>query len=90
MEAMIYQVPIITSNIVGTRDLIAHLKNGLLCETENYRCYAKSIERLLMDENLRKKFKENGLSKIKEEYLWENNLKNFESIYKLIGKKSRS
>ena len=89
MEAMIYQVPIVTSNITGTRDLVTHLKNGLLCETENYKCYALSIERLLKDENLRKKFKENGLRKIKEEYLWENNIKNFESIYKLIGKKSR-
>ena len=85
MEAMIYQVPIVTSNITGTRDLVTHLKNGLLCETENYKCYALSIERLLNDKNLRNKFKENGLRKIKEEYLWDNNIKNFESLYKKIA-----
>ena len=85
MEAMIYQVPIVTSNITGTRDLVTHLKNGLLCETENYKCYAMSIERLVKDENLQTKFKGNGLRKIKEEYLWENNIKNFESLYKKIA-----
>jgi len=88
MEAMIYQVPIVTSNITGTRDLVSNLKNGLLCETENYECYAMSIEKLLKDEKLRNKFKENGLRKIKEEYLWEKNIKTFKVIYKSIGNKS--
>jgi len=64
MEAMIFQVPIITSDIAGTRDLIKHLDNGLLCETENYICYARSIKKLLKDENLRNKFLKNSLKKI--------------------------
>ena len=81
MEAMIYQVPIITSDIAGTRDLIINGENGILCETENYKCYAESIKRLLNDENLRKRFKENGLKRIKENYLWKNNIKKFEILY---------
>jgi len=81
MEAMIYQVPIVTSNIAGTRDLINHLENGLLCETENYVCYAKAIKKLLYDDNLRNKFKEKGLERIKTKFLWEDNIRNFERIY---------
>ena len=81
MEAMIYQVPIVTSNIAGTRDLVEHLENGLLCETENYYCYAKSIKKLLEDSQLASKFKKIGLNKIKNQFLWEKNIKNFELLY---------
>jgi len=81
MEAMIYQVPIVTSNIAGTRDLVDNLENGLLCEAEDYYCYAKSIKKLLQNERLRKEFKKNGLNTIKTKFLWENNIKNFERIY---------
>jgi len=82
MEAMIYKVPIVSSNIAGTRDLITHLENGFLCEVEDYRCYAESIIKLLRDGNMKKKFVENGVKVIKSKYLWEKNIKNFESIYK--------
>ena len=82
MEAMIYKVPIVSSNIAGTRDLITHLENGFLCEVEDYRCYAESIIKLLRDGNMKKKFIENGVKVIKSKYLWEKNIKNFESIYK--------
>lgn len=81
MEAMIYQVPIVTSNIPGTRDLVKHLENGILCETENCYCFAKSIKKVLENKELAKKFKQNGLNKIKTHFLWEDNIKNFEHIY---------
>jgi len=81
MEAMIYQVPIVTSNIAGTRDLVNHLENGLLCETENYRCYAESIKRLLQDDKLSNRFKINGLNKMRTKFLWENNIKKYELLY---------
>ena len=81
MEAMIHQVPIVTSNIAGTRDLVNNLENGLLCETENYRCYANSIKRLLIDKDLQNKFKQKGIERIKTKFLWERNIKNFERIY---------
>ncbi len=81
MEAMVFQVPIVTSNIAGTRDLINHLKNGLLCETENYICYARSIKKLLRDEDLRNQFIKNSLDKIQAKFLWKKNIKNFERLY---------
>ena len=81
MEAMIYQVPIVTSNIAGTTDLVDNLENGLLCEAEDYYCYAKSIKKLLQNERIRESFKKNGLNTIKTKFLWESNIKNFERIY---------
>ena len=42
----------------------------------------KAIKTILEDDHLRKKLTDNGLKKIKEEYLWEDNIKNFKLIYK--------
>ncbi|MFX1279850.1 MAG: glycosyltransferase family 4 protein [Promethearchaeota archaeon] len=85
MEAMIYQVPIITSNIAGTRDLVIHMNNGLLCEVENYICYARKIKELLNTPELAQKFKSNGLKMIKDHYLWEKNIQNFIRIYDQVN-----
>lgn len=84
MEAMIYQVPIISNDISGVRDLVKHMENGFLCKQENILCYKKAIKRLLEDDKLRKKFKENGINMIKSNYLWKKNLKNFELIYRQL------
>ncbi|MFW9989794.1 MAG: glycosyltransferase [Candidatus Odinarchaeota archaeon] len=81
MEAMLYQVPIVSNNIPGVRDLVEHMENGILCEIEEIHCYKKAIKTLLRDEQLRNKFKKNGINRIKSKYLWKNNLHNFESIY---------
>ena len=85
MEAMVYQVPIVTSDIAGTRDLIRHLENGLLCDAEDYKCYSRSIKTLLLDEELRKTFKKNGLNVIKSKFLWKININRFKSIYRSIN-----
>ena len=84
MEAMIYQVPIISNNIPGVRDLIIHGENGILCETGNFRQYAKSIITLLYDEEMRKNYIKNGLELIKSKYLWKINIKKFELLYKTL------
>lgn len=84
MEAMIYQVPIVTSNIAGTKDLVNHMQNGLMCEVENFKCYAKCIKNLLDNHDLRNKFKKNGLKMIENRYLWKRNIQNFERIYNLV------
>ncbi|KKN51260.1 hypothetical protein LCGC14_0624600 [marine sediment metagenome] len=83
MEAMVYKVPIVTSNIAGTTELIKHMENGFLCEVEDYRGYANSIKHLLQDEQLRKKFQESGIKHIKEKFNWERNIRKFERIYQV-------
>ena len=84
MEAMIYQVPIISNNIPGVRDLVKNMENGILCEIDDVKCYVNSIKKLLLDKDLKDKFKERGINLIKSRYLWKNNIKNFESIYEKI------
>ena len=88
MEAMLYKVPIVTSNIAGTRDLITHKENGSLCEVENYICYAKSIKALLINKDIRIKYQQNGIKKIENEFLWKNNINNFEDLYQQQKPKS--
>ena len=84
MEAMIYQVPIISNNIPGVRDLVKNMENGILCEIDDVKCYVNSIKTLLRDKDLKDKFKERGINLIKSRYLWKNNIKNFESIYEEV------
>jgi glycosyltransferase involved in cell wall biosynthesis len=81
MEAMLYQVPIVSSDIAGTRDLITHKENGLLCEVENYNCYANSIIYLLQKKDVRMKLQQNGIKKIEKGFLWKNNIHKFENLY---------
>ncbi|MFX1375582.1 MAG: glycosyltransferase family 4 protein [Promethearchaeota archaeon] len=82
MEAMIHQVPIVTSNIAGTKDIVNNLENGLLCQVEDYFCYAKSIKKILQNNILREKFRKNGLNTIQTKFLWEKNIKKFELLYR--------
>ncbi|MHA1147594.1 MAG: glycosyltransferase family 4 protein [Promethearchaeota archaeon] len=81
MEAMVYRLPIITSNIAGTQDLVINGYNGFLCKTEDYKEYALRIIELLNNEDLREKFKDNSLRIIKEKFLWSNNIFHFKKLY---------
>ena len=82
MEALTYKLPVITSDIAGTRDIITNMENGILCDVEDAHAYSNAIKELLKNESLREKFKANGIKSIKEKFLWKNNIKNFENLYK--------
>ena len=84
MEAMKYKVPIVTSNIPGTQDIITDMENGILCDIEDANCYAKAIRKILNEKFLQEKFRKNGIKKIKNTFLWKNNIKKFEKIYESI------
>ncbi|MHA1285063.1 MAG: glycosyltransferase family 4 protein [Promethearchaeota archaeon] len=83
MEAMIYKVPVISSNIPGTRDIIENEKNGLLCEAENYKCYANCILEIINNPKFAEKIRSEGLKTIKSKFLWTTNSKRFEALYKI-------
>lgn len=58
MEAMSAGLPIICSDIRGNRDLIKHGLGGYLVETNNYKDYIHSIEKLLSNNTVAKSMKE--------------------------------
>lgn len=83
MESMIYGVPVVSSNILGVKDLIQNKENGFLCEIENIDCFVKNVILILNDKKLREKFIANSIKKIKSEYNWDNNIENYKRLYNL-------
>lgn len=82
MESMVYGVPIVTSNIPGTKDLIKHNVNGFLCDIEDIDDYKNKIKELLVKNELSEKFVINSKEKVKKEFRWDKNLIEFKNLYK--------
>lgn len=62
MEALMYGIPIIGSKVGGIPEVCVNKYNGLLVEKENPAQLAQAIKDLLMNEEVRKKFRRNSLS----------------------------
>ena len=66
-EAMAFGMPIIVSSTVGAKDAVHEGKNGFIFESGNASDLQKKLE-LLRDSGLRKKFGEESIKIIREEY----------------------
>ncbi|MCK4592407.1 glycosyltransferase family 4 protein [Candidatus Parcubacteria bacterium] len=65
LEAMVCGTPVIGGNVGGTKELIKDDKNGFLINKKDYKNLADKISILLDNNNIRKKFVENGLKTAK-------------------------
>ena len=59
---------VVTTDVPGCRDAIEVNKTGLLCEVKNAQDLAEKIERLIIDENLRKKMGKAGRKLAQKEF----------------------
>ncbi len=59
---------VITTNVPGCRDAIEVNKTGLLCEVKNAEDLAEKIEKLIVDENLRKRMGRAGRELAQKEF----------------------
>ncbi|HAS00156.1 MAG: Glycosyl transferase group 1 [Candidatus Moranbacteria bacterium GW2011_GWC2_37_73] len=66
-EAMYMGVPIVAVSATGVKDLITNQINGLLVK-ENEVDFANAVERLINDNDIRRKFSENAKKIAKENY----------------------
>lgn len=80
MEAMSYGVPCVASSIPCIPDLIEDGRTGFLCSKKNINNFAKKIDKLLRNKNLRERIANLGLKKIKE-FSWSKVLKRYEQLY---------
>ncbi|KKM83595.1 hypothetical protein LCGC14_1307850, partial [marine sediment metagenome] len=81
MESMLYKVPVITSDIIGTKDLIRDNVNGFLCKTENIMSYKEKILILLYNKELRKRFTEYSYKKIITNFNWDVIIDKYTELY---------
>ncbi|UCD03890.1 MAG: glycosyltransferase family 4 protein [Candidatus Woesearchaeota archaeon] len=81
MEAAVYKIPIVSSKIPGTLDLIDDGKTGYLCMVEDINQYHKKIKELLNDKKIRLKFIKKEYYKINKNYSWKDNFKKLKELY---------
>ena len=85
MEAIGMGMPIVATRVGGTPELIKDGKNGLLCFADA-RDLAECLQKLILDESLRKLFHQANL-KLSESYYWDGICDQYESLYRNIESK---
>lgn len=75
MEAMAFEIPVISTNLSGIPELIEHEVSGLIVEPKNYKQLKQAIMKLIESESLRKQYGQNARIKIINEYSLEDNIK---------------
>ena len=80
LEAMSCEVPVVSTDLPQIRNLVSDC--GFLVPKKNPVALAEAIDRLLSDEDLRKKFCINGRDKIKRNYTWQETVENTVELYK--------
>jgi len=81
MEAMAYDIPVLSTSITGVPELVEHEKTGLLSPPDNAELFYKNLKRILSDEKLRNKLVAGAKKRVEEEFSQDINI---ERIYKII------
>ncbi len=68
IEAMACSVPVVTSNLYGPREIVAHSYNGMSVNPEDPIQISDAIKSILDNSNLRDSLSHNGLNTVKKRY----------------------
>ncbi|OGJ00084.1 MAG: hypothetical protein A3C70_03240 [Candidatus Zambryskibacteria bacterium RIFCSPHIGHO2_02_FULL_43_14] len=71
IEAMAAGLPVIATPVGGIVDFLRDGETGLFCEVKNPKSIAEQVQRLIVDEPLRKKIVENAGKMVEEKYDWD-------------------
>lgn len=63
--------PVIGSNVGGIPDIICDGENGFLVPERDPKMLGSRIVRVLSDESLQKKFRENGVRCVQDRFTWD-------------------
>jgi glycosyltransferase involved in cell wall biosynthesis len=84
LEAMAAGIPVVGTNVGGIPDIIRDGETGLLALEKKPHDLSEKILRLLVDERLRERVKENGLRFVKENFSWKIVARKFKKVYEDI------
>lgn len=80
LEAMASGCPVIGSNVGGVPDIIQDGVNGFLVKEKSPADMANSIVEILLNDQIRDKFKINGLKTVNERFLWQKIVQQFADV----------
>jgi glycosyltransferase involved in cell wall biosynthesis len=78
-EAMACKVPVVCTDIGGVRDFAVHDETALLVPINDHEAMAQAVLRLIRNESLREKLRENAFAKIAQ-FTWPESAANLERI----------
>lgn len=84
LEAMSLGIPLISTDVGGISEVIRNGENGLLIQKENSGALSENIIRLMENEDLRKRLKENARSDYEKFYNIKKTVGDIEAIYSRI------
>uniref|UniRef100_UPI00404A8BB2 glycosyltransferase n=1 Tax=Flavobacterium sp. TaxID=239 RepID=UPI00404A8BB2 len=67
LEAIIHQLPIVSSNVGGIPEVIEHKKNGLLCEYNDIEGYVENLKKIYYIPELSNELSQSALIKVKKQ-----------------------
>lgn len=82
LEAMVFKIPVVATNIPGNYDLIQHGRNGFLFDVGDYETAAKEVINILSDEPLSACVGERAYNLLESDYKFETFISKHESLYK--------
>jgi glycosyltransferase involved in cell wall biosynthesis len=80
-EAMACGLPVVATAVVGTPEIIEHMKNGVLVPPMNPKVMAEALSKLLTDEEIGRSIGEEAKRKIEKQFSWEENVRKLAKIY---------
>lgn len=81
MEAMASSLPVVSTMVGGTPELIENGKNGLLVDAGDPNQLAEALKQLCLSGSLRKRMGENGRRRIKSEFKLSEKVHELENVY---------
>jgi glycosyltransferase involved in cell wall biosynthesis len=82
VEALYFKTPVIATRAGGNGEIIFDEFNGLMIDYSNEEQIYKALKRILTDQELIKKFKNNSGEKLKNDFIWERVIEiNLKALY---------
>ena len=81
LEAMAFELPIVSTNVFGIPEQIRNECEALLVEPGNPIAIADALRRLMDDANLSDKLTQNGIYRLKSKFTYEMMLKNYDYLF---------
>lgn len=87
VEASACEKPVVVSNVGGLPEVVDNNKTGFVVESKNPQEAANSIEKLILNKDLRIDMGKAGREKVSEQYNWDDNVSLVVDIYTNLLKK---
>lgn len=86
IEAQAAEVPIITTNVGGIKDIVIENETALLCASNNLEEFTKKLLLLIEDDSLRFKLSQSSRKFVFENFSYKNLIKNMTDLYESLLK----